>query len=311
MTHEEQRMLLELARDLLTTGQADLLVAELADAPEVWDDADAVASLFGLYGELVVPNSLLDLAVLRHTDARFLLPLPGSSTPPGRVLGPLLEVDGILIGGSSDTPVVVGTDSDDMLVVDGLTEDPVPGFDPALGVVRVTGVKPTADCLPAAVNGGWNLLASRAARALAYELLGVARGTLDVALAHVVSRQQFGRPLAAFQTVQHRLADTRITETGARELLDATGEELGLSVHVDVLKAVAGRAALTAVAAAQQVCGAMGFTQEFGLHRYVRRAYLLDSLFCGCESADSELGALALDGGLPTELVSLAGDRDA
>jgi len=311
MTPVERRMLLELARDLLTAGQAGQLVEELADAPDVWQDPEAVAALFDLYGELVVPDGLLDLAVLRHTDARFLLPLPGSAQPPGRVRGAIIEVDGILLGGSSDAPVVVGTDSDDVLVVDGLTEEPLPGFDPDLGLVRVTGIRPTTDCPAAAVDGNWELLASRAARALAWELLGLSRGALDVARAHVLSRQQFGRPLAAFQTVQHRLADALIAETGARELLAATGDKVGLLEHVAVLKALAGRAALTSVQAAQQVCGAMGFTEEFGLHRHVRRAYLLDSLFCGCEDAEFELGALALADGVPDRLVSLVGDVDA
>ena len=40
----------------------------------------------------------------------------------------------------------------------------------------------------------------------------------------------------------------------------------------------------------------MGFTQEFGLHRFVRRALVLDSLLVGSEDADEALGRLAIGG---------------
>jgi alkylation response protein AidB-like acyl-CoA dehydrogenase len=54
------------------------------------------------------------------------------------------------------------------------------------------------------------------------------------------------------------------------------------------------------------VCGAMGFTWEFGLHAYVRRAYLLDSLFGTGESAAERLGSLHLTGEHPvSRLVAL------
>jgi len=122
----------------------------------------------------------------------------------------------------------------------------------------------------------------------------------------VQDRHQFGRPIGSFQTVQHRLADALIAETGAREVLTAAGEPTDGVVERLVVKAVAGRAALIAVAAAQQVCGAMGFTAEFGLHAYVRRAYLLDALLGGSEDAEADLAAYVLTTGLPPrQLVSL------
>ena len=110
-------------------------------------------------------------------------------------------------------------------------------------------------------------------------------------------RQQFGAPLAGFQAVRHRLADVRIAETAALELLDATGPDTDASVMILVVKAAAGRAALLSAQAAQQVCGAMGFTEEFGLHRFVRRIHLLDSILGGAESADGALGSWALRSG--------------
>ena len=69
-------------------------------------------------------------------------------------------------------------------------------------------------------------------------------------------------------------------------------------------EAVAGSAALQALAAAQQVCGAMGFTAEFGLHRLVRRGYLLDALLGGSEAAPARIAGLLAAEGLP-RLVAL------
>ena len=54
------------------------------------------------------------------------------------------------------------------------------------------------------------------------ELVGVARQVLADSVAYLNTRQQFGRPLAAFQALQHRLVDAAMqVELAANSLLDA------------------------------------------------------------------------------------------
>jgi alkylation response protein AidB-like acyl-CoA dehydrogenase len=59
------------------------------------------------------------------------------------------------------------------------------------------------------------------------------------------------------------------------------------------------------VQAAQQVCGAMGFTWEHDLHRAVRRAHVLDSLLGRGAALDAEIGARLVALGHAPRLTSL------
>jgi alkylation response protein AidB-like acyl-CoA dehydrogenase len=82
-----------------------------------------------------------------------------------------------------------------------------------------------------------------------------------------------------------------VAVAAARAVLTGTQDDPGDALAALAGKALAGKAVLAAVQAAQQVCGAMGFTWEHGLHRTVRRAYVLDSLLGRSESLDAEIGA--------------------
>jgi hypothetical protein len=305
MNRDECELLLEMAGKLLAAGHGDQLAAEIAEsgmAAELWSDAESLGSLFELHGSLCASSPLPDLAVLRPDDAsqpvRLLLPVPGSAAPPGLVVGSEIVVDGVALSPPDTAALVVGADSGDVLQVRGADIQDVRGLDPELGLVRVRATVTLDDCQPAYALPHWSVLEARAARVLAHELLGVAAAARTIAVRHVQERHQFGRPIAAFQAVRHRLADALIAETGAREVVAAAGEPLDFVTERLIVKAVAGRAALLNVQAAQQVCGAMGFTAEFGLHRLVRRAYVLDALLTGSEDAEEHLAATALATGM-------------
>jgi hypothetical protein len=286
----------ELASELLAAGKDDDLVAQLADADlvEVWDDPEVVAAIAESYGRHAGTGRLLDVATLRQPDCALLLPVPGTELPAARHSGEALEVDGVVRGlGASKVACIVDHDVR-LIPVEDLRVSPVAGFDPEAGLQRVTGRLPIGALVRLDLDP--EVLVSRAARFLAHELLGTAQGALELALEHVRTRRQFGVAIGSFQAVRHRLAESHVQVIAAQELLAAIPPDAGVEVHLLVLKASAGAAAHTAVAAAQQVCGGMGFTEEFGLHRFVRRAYLLDSLLGGCEAAETLLGGLALDG---------------
>lgn len=107
-------------------------------------------------------------------------------------------------------------------------------------------------------------------------MTGAMRAALELSVRYVGQRKQFGRPLAAFQAIQHTLAVA--AEYGAGALV-ATESALA-AVAVDGLNAprcaaLIDSALLTCcdavtrvIDAAHQVHGAMGFTQEYPLHRH-------------------------------------------
>ncbi|MFJ9564092.1 acyl-CoA dehydrogenase family protein [Streptomyces fuscichromogenes] len=138
-------------------------------------------------------------------------------------------------------------------------------------------------------------------RALGWWLLGTGRAMLGLARAHVLDRQQFGRPLASFQALRHRLAEAFVALEGAEAVLAAAEDDTGSLLA----KAVAGRAALTTARHCQQALGGIGFTAEHALHRHVERALVLDGLLGSTRELTREAGALLLREGRARRLVDL------
>ena len=124
---------------------------------------------------------------------------------------------------------------------------------------------------------------------------------LSLARRHALDRVQFGRPLASFQAIRHRLAETLVAVEGAEATLQATADDLGSLLA----KAAAGQAALTAARHCQQVLGGIGFTAEHELHRHVRRAFLLDGLLGSARELTREAGAELRRRGSAPRLVDL------
>ena len=302
MTPDEREMLVTMATELINDGGAVTLVNELVSsgmADQVWSDVEAMAAIFQVQGAALASSTLLDHAATRASEmlvGRLVLPACGIVAP-GTTTHSGVHVDGILLSSDDHPTLLVGLDSGGVLEVDrgALSVEPVSGLDPEMGVARVTGRLEA----PTEGHGGlvWSEVAARAAMAVSFEMLGVAQAALDRAVQHVLERQQFGRPLAAFQVVRHRLANAVVVRTGATELALAAGWGWSRDEAVLVVKAAAGRAAILCVQEAQQVCGGIGFTAEFGLHRLVRRAYLLDSIFGGYEWAEYQLGRRVLETG--------------
>jgi hypothetical protein len=125
--------------------------------------------------------------------------------------------------------------------------------------------------------------------ALAAELVGVLTGGLSAVLAHVRTRQQFGRPLGAFQAVQHRLAQVAVQIDGGRWLVLKAAQS-GDPTEAALALAQAQSAAGPVVRDLHQFMGAMGLTLEHPLHRWTYRARALVSALGGPGAA---LGRLA------------------
>jgi len=116
----------------------------------------------------------------------------------------------------------------------------------------------------------------RACVALAAESTGVAQRALEMSVAYAKDRQQFGRPIGAYQAVSHRCAqmlleteNSRSAVYGAAWAADAEPESLPLAASM--AKAYASDAGWRVPDMAIQVHGGIGFTWEHDLHLFLKR----------------------------------------
>ena len=136
----------------------------------------------------------------------------------------------------------------------------------------------------------WTSLAQYAARCVLLTRTAPGHGGITAFFADMSSPGSTVRPLASFQAVRHRLAETLVALEGAEAALAAASDDLGSLLA----KAAAGQAALTAARHCQQVLGGIGFSAEHGLHRHVRRALVLDGLLGSARELTREAGALLI-----------------
>jgi len=113
--------------------------------------------------------------------------------------------------------------------------------------------------------------------ALAAEQVGIAQRALEMAVAYAKEREQFDRPIGAYQAVSHRLAGMLWDTEEARSLTyfaawAADAEPGSLPLAASMAKARASDAASSVTNAALQVFGGIGFTWEHDLHFLLKRA---------------------------------------
>ncbi len=123
-----------------------------------------------------------------------------------------------------------------------------------------------------------------AAVLVAAEAVGVAERTLELSVEYAKVRQQFGRPIGAFQAIKHRCADMAVRTEAARALMLYAAVALrdgepDAAPAVHGAKMLAGRAALANATDNIQNHGGMGYTWEADAHLYLKRAHLLEHTF--------------------------------
>jgi Acyl-CoA dehydrogenase, C-terminal domain len=127
-------------------------------------------------------------------------------------------------------------------------------------------------------------------QALGWWLVGASRAMLSLARQHALDRVQFGRPIASFQAIRHRLAETLVAIEGAEATLHTAAAQPDELASL-LAKAAAGQAALTAARHCQQVLGGIGFTAEHPLHHHVKRSLILDGLLGSTRDLTRQAGA--------------------
>ncbi len=200
------------------------------------------------------------------------------------------DSDGVVLGGEkvlvmdaagADFFLVATSDGRRHLVereADGVTISAEKSIDLTrrLYSVRFDGVKVEADATLSGGQDEYLPVLWRACVAIAAESTGIAQRAMEMAVEYAKDRQQFGRPIGAYQAVSHRCAqmlleteNSRSAVYGAAWAADAEPESLPLAASM--AKAYASDAGWRVPDASIQVHGGIGFTWEHDLHFFLKR----------------------------------------
>ena len=140
--------------------------------------------------------------------------------------------------------------------------------------------------------------------ALAHQLIAASRWMLDAARTHAIDRTQFGRSVASFQAVRHKLAESLVAIEGADSVAGACTDDVD-PLLAAVAKSLAGKAARTSATHAQQVLAGIGFTTDHEFHLWLKRTLVVDTVFGSASSIPTEIGAELLAAGRAPRLLEL------
>jgi alkylation response protein AidB-like acyl-CoA dehydrogenase len=238
--------------------------------------------------------SFVDEAILFEEAGRALYGGPFLTT--AVVLPALPEVDDNVWSVEIDG-LVPHLDTADMVMREDLSTVAADGETlPTVDESRPLGRLAAADA--AEVDDEFEPVRLRLLAALAAEAVGVAQKALELGVAYVSDREQFGKKIGTYQAVSHPLADTYVETELARSLAYwaawcVAEEDERTPVAVASAKSFAAETAVAACERAIQVHGGIGFTWEHVLHRYYKRAQWIDA-FGGHAAKQRELVAAAL-----------------
>ncbi len=148
------------------------------------------------------------------------------------------------------------------------------------------------------VGGGWAIWDATMNEAVvlaAAQAVGGAERALEITVDYAKTRRQFDKALAEFQSISHYLADAKTSLDGARILVYeaawAHSEGLDACRLAPMSKLFACQVFRDVTAMAQQVFGGIGFTLEYDIQLYFRRAKQLQGMWwdsAACEDRIAE-----------------------
>jgi len=302
---DEQQMLREISRSMLTTACPATLVRSVAE-----QEADLDEKLWHKAIELGWTSLLVseDAGGAGQGMAELCLVAEeiGRAAAPGPFVESALAAAAAEQGGA-DPAVVEGLAEGSLKAT--VADADAPGIVHAAGSVdwilaigddvrllptpatqrRVT-IDQSRGWYAAALDGGTALdldpawWRAAAAVATAADALGVGEQLLAMTVAYTAVREQFNRPLGSFQAVKHKAAEMLITLKGVRAAtyraamcLDARADDALLWSSVAKAHASEGIAGLAGTAL--QLHGGIGFTWEHDLHLFLRRAKVDEAIW--------------------------------
>ena len=327
---DDQRDIQRTARDLLAERATPARVREHAEARTVdqalWRELSelgwpgiAVAEEYGGQG-----LGQIELSILCEELGRSLAPvpflpsalaatvieqsgaqaqcerwLPGLAS--GETVGALGAIsDGLaeLVIGGADAQVLVLVEDDGtglVIAAEDAEVTPLQAIDPTRSAARVTVSGGASDSLGDVCVGLGRSLIS-----VSSELVGVCERALEMTVAYVKDRKQFGVPVGAYQAVSHRCAQMLLDTEKARSTANfaawtADADPERLAEAAAMAKASASDAGREVTAGAIQMHGGIGFTWEADVHWLYKRAQLDAALLGGAKRHRAQLAAILAD----------------
>ncbi len=250
----------------------DAWTNETGRVPGLWDQLVdmGVIGLLAPEADGGLGLTMVDLVLLLEETGRCALPEPIVETAAFGV--PLLgRVD--LQVGSAHALVAYADTVDVIITAEGrfdpatATLTPHASVDGSRRLFEVTG---PCEASPAGMTDAY----VRTVCGTAAQLCGLADRMLTITADYVKERKQFGVPVGSFQAVKHHLANARTALEFTRPLVYRSAVTLD-AAHVSMAMAKASETALTTARVALQCHGAIGYTTEYDLHLYMKRAWAL------------------------------------
>jgi alkylation response protein AidB-like acyl-CoA dehydrogenase len=222
--------------------------------------------------------------------------LPGLAS--GATIGALAgAVDGtaelVVSGAEADVIVLVEEDGSGRLLTPQDAEvSKVAAIDPTRSAARVSAADGAGEQLEDGCPG-----LGRALVAVSSELVGVCERALEMTVAYVKDRKQFGVPVGAYQAVSHRCAQMLLETEQARSLAafaawTADADPESLAEAAAMAKAAASQAGREVTAGAIQMHGGIGFTWEADVHWLFKRAQIDAALLGGAGRHRARVAAI-------------------
>ena len=327
---DDQREIQRTARELLAERARPERVREHAEAATTDDALWAELSELGWPGIAIAEEhggqglGRIELSILCEELGRCLAPVPflpsvmaatmleQAGTPeqqarwlPGLAageitgaLGTAVDGSGEFVIGAPEAQVIVLVDDDGtarVVAADEAEISTLQSIDPTRSAARVS-ARGAGEELPGDVAHGLD----RALIALSSEMVGVCDRALEMTVAYVKDRKQFGVPVGAYQAVSHRCAQmlletekARSTAAYAAWTADADPERLAESAAM--AKVAASEAAREVTSSAIQAHGGIGFTWEADVHWLFKRAQIDAVMLGGAGSHRARLAGILAD----------------
>lgn len=250
-------------------------------------------------------DALLHRIAAGETIAAFAHEEDVSGAPPGQIETSAIAKDGgfvlngvkhFVLAAGDATDLIVTAKYDDQVAVFHLPADTAGiGLDRFVtidgrgaGRLRLSDVRvPESALLIRDAEDTVNAMVADAVIYLSAESVGAMDALFRMTSSYAATRNQFGVPIATFQTIAHRLADMKIALTKAHaSLLYVTAlREAGAArpADISVLKAQTGRLGRYLAEAAVQTHGGVGMTDELAVGHLLKRIIANDALFGDAE----------------------------
>lgn len=273
---DDQLAFRDAVRDLLekecsATALRDAWTNETGRVPGLWDQLVEMGVVAMLVPEIQggLGMTMVDLILILEETGRYAVPEPIVETATAL---PAFDRSDVTISGAHLFAAWADT-ADIVFTTDGVFErataelTPHPSVDGARRLFTVAG---PAQPMPPTAGDAY----ARLTCGVAAQLCGLSDRMLEMTADYVKERKQFGVPVGSFQAVKHHLANARVALEFARPLVYRSAVTLE-PVHTSMAFAKAADTAAITAKAALQCHGAIGYTTEYDLHLYMKRAWAL------------------------------------